>query len=110
MTPSQLRPPTLDTLRTYGMSQEMWYTMLDLQDGKCPVCDVEFTSDKRPVIDHEHVRGYKKMKAEDKVRYVRGLLHNYCNRRLVAKGMTTEKAYNIYVYLSDYDTRRNDDN
>lgn len=35
---------------------------------------------------------------------------NFCNRRLVAKGMTTEKAYNIYIYLSDFDMRLIGDN
>jgi hypothetical protein len=105
MTPSQLTPPTKNTLKKYGLTQETWYTIGDMQDWKCAVCGEPFTQERRPVIDHEHVRGYHKMKFERKSKFVRGLLHNWCNHRLVAKGMTTERAYNIYVYLSDYDMR-----
>lgn len=105
MTPSQLSAPSKATLRKYGLSQEMWHTMLDLQDGCCPVCGQPFTPERRPCIDHLHVRNFKKMKPEQKVRYFRGLLHAYCNLRLIPKGMTTEKAYNIYVYLNDFDVR-----
>lgn len=107
MTPSQLRPPSVATLRKYGLTAEVWYTFLDLQDGKCPVCGEEFTPERRPVIDHEHVRGYRKMSAENRARHVRGLLHNWCNHRLLAKGMNIERAYNIYTYLSDYEMRSN---
>ena len=105
MTPSQLRPPTKSTLKRYGMTQEMWYTILDLQDGCCPVCGLPFTNERRPCIDHYHAKGYKKMTAEKKATFVRGLLHSYCNLRLIPKGMTTEKAYNVYIYLSDFDLR-----
>lgn len=72
------------------------------------MCGQPFTEQRRPVIDHEHRKGFKKMKQEDKARCVRGLLHNWCNHRLVAKGMTTERAYNIYLYLLEYDERCND--
>ena len=105
MTPSQLRPPHPKTLKTYGITAETWYTYLDLQDGRCPVCGDEFTEKRRPVIDHVHRKGFKKMTLEKKALCVRGLLHNWCNHRLVAKGMTTERAYNVYQYLSDYDMR-----
>ena len=102
------------TLRKYGITQEVWYTLLDMQDGRCPVCQREFTNELRPVIDHEHVKGYKKMKSEDRAKYVRGLVCNYDNRRRIptnSKGISaTELAYNVYIYLSDYDIRRNDDN
>lgn len=102
---SKIKCSSPATLKKYGMDAEMWYAMLDLQGGICPVCGQEFTEERRPVIDHEHRRGYKKMRASQKVRYIRGLLHSYCNRRMVAKGMTAEKAYAIYLYLSDYDVR-----
>lgn len=105
MTPSQLTPPTKTTLKRYGLTQEAWYIIGDMQDWRCAVCGEAFTPERRPVIDHEHVRGYHKMKFEKKAKFVRGLLHNWCNHRLVAKGMTTERAYNIYQYLSDYSMR-----
>jgi len=109
MTPSQLRAPTNATLKKYGMTSAMWYTLLDLQDGKCPICQREFTNELRPCIDHEHVRGYKKMKQENKRHFVRGLVCNYDNRRRIptnSKGITaTEIAFNVYQYLTDYDAR-----
>ena len=108
MTPSQLRPPSQTTLKKYGLTIESWCAMGDMQDWKCPVCGEEFTQERRPVIDHEHVRNFKNMTPENKVKYIRGLLHNFCNRRLVAKGMTVERAYGIYLYLSDYQMRLND--
>lgn len=110
MTRSQLTPPSKYTLKKYGLTLEMWYTFLDLQDWSCPACGEPFTPERRPVIDHEHVRGFMAMKPEKKVKYVRGLLHNWCNYMLVAKGMTAERAHNIYTYLSDYAMRSNDDN
>ena len=112
LTPSQIKPPTISTLKKYGLTQEMWYNFLDIQDGKCPICEREFTEELRPVIEHEHVKGYKKMKREHKSRYVRGLTCNYCNSRRLPKGSATltptEIAYNIYVYYSDYSMRLND--
>lgn len=107
MTPSQLKVPSPATLKKYGLTAESWYAMGDLQEWKCPVCGGEFTQERRPVIDHEHLRGYKKMSADKKAKAVRGLLHNWCNHRLVAKGMTVERAYGIYLYLSDYQMRKN---
>jgi len=104
-----LRPPAPATLKKYGLSRELWYTVLDIQDGLCPVCGEPFTEERRPVIDHEHVKGYKKMSAEKRATFVRGLLHSYCNFRMIPKGMTTEKAYNVYTYLSEYDLRKIDD-
>ena len=81
-------------------------------DGRCPICEREFTSELRPVIDHEHVKGFKKMKAEKKVKFIRGLLCNYDNRRRIptnSKGISAlEIAYNVHQYLSDY-SMRNDD-
>jgi hypothetical protein len=112
MTPSQLRPPHPKTLKFYGITAETWYTYLDLQDGRCPICQREFTNELRPVIDHEHVKGFKKMKADKKQRFVRGLPCRYCNHRRLPKGSANltpvEIAYNIYTYLSEY-SMRNDD-
>ena len=109
MTPSQLTPPTKNTLKEYGLSQEMWYTYLDMQDGKCPICGREFTNQLRPVIDHEHKKGFKKMSTANKARCVRGLLCNYDNRRRIptnSKGMSAlEISYNVHQYLSEYALR-----
>ena len=109
MTPSQLTPPRPQTLKKYRLSEEMWIILGDLQDWKCPICERQFTEELRPVIDHEHVKGYRKMKIEKKPKYVRGLTCNYCNLRRLPKGSKNlspvEIAYNIYQYLLEYSLR-----
>lgn len=101
-----LKSPSVQTLRKYGLSEKLWYNILDSQGGICPVCEREFTEKLRPVTDHFHAQNYKKMKPEKKRLHVRGLLCNYCNRRRVAKGMNTKMAYNIYKYLDSHDKRK----
>lgn len=98
-----VKPPTKKTLKFYGLDEKDWMQYYYRQDGCCPVCERHFSQTVKPVIDHVHVRGFKKMKFEKRKVHVRGLLCNFCNRRLVAKGMTLERAYNIYQYLNDYE-------
>ena len=112
MTPSQLRPPSVATLRKYGLTAEVWYTFLDLRDGKCPICQREFTEQMRPVIDHEHgIKNWEKMKAEQKSVYVRGVTCNYCNRFRIPKRSkelpVVEIVTNLLNYLEDYEMRSN---
>lgn len=113
MTPSQLRPPSRATTRNYGITVETWYMFIDLQDGRCPICLREFTEQLRPVIDHEHgIKNWKKMKAEQKSKFVRGLTCNYCNRFRIPKRSkelpVVEIVTNLLSYLEDYEMRRND--
>lgn len=109
MTPSQLTPPRPATLKKYGLTEETWYILGDLQDWKCPICERQFSAELRPVTDHEHVKNYKKLSPEKKAKYVRGLTCNYCNLRRLPKGSKNlspvEIAYNIYQYLLDYSMR-----
>ena len=109
MTQSQLRPPKPQTLRRYGLTEDLWYNLGDAQGWKCPVCLREFSESLRPVIDHEHVKGYKKMTAIKKRSYIRGLPCAYCNLRRLPKGSKDlsplEIAYNIYQYYEDYSLR-----
>ena len=100
----KLRLPTLPTLKKYGLSGKDWSNWVDKQDKKCPVCEREFSEDRRPVVDHAHVPGFKKMKPEDKSKTVRGLLCSYCNQRLVGK-LKTSQAYKVWMYLREYDVR-----
>lgn len=104
-----VKPPLPATLKKYGLDAHTWQTLFDMQDGKCPICQREFSDTVKPVTDHEHVKGFKKMSAEKKRRYTRGILCSYCNLRRVPKGSKTltptEISYNIYRYLADYDAR-----
>lgn len=113
MTPSQLKSPSPATLKKYGLTVESWCAIGDLQEWRCPVCGEAFTEERRPVIDHEHgIKNWKKMKAEQKSSYVRGLTCNYCNRFRIPKRSkelpVVEIVTNLLNYLEDYEMRRFD--
>ena len=60
-------------LKKHGLSLEAYLDLLELQDGKCPICNYSDTSDPYyfPLVDHSHVTGQ-----------VRGLLCINCNQAL----------------------------
>jgi hypothetical protein len=58
------------------------------------------------VIDHEHVRGWKKMPPEQRKLYVRGLTCWYCNSTYLGRGLTVAKAEGVVRYLKAYAARR----
>lgn len=97
--------PRPATLKKYGLSLEDWIELYNLNNGKCPICERPLL---QPVIDHLHVRNFKKMKAEKRRRYVRGLPCNYCNRRRLARGMNLQIARNIVKYLEKFEERLNE--
>jgi hypothetical protein len=97
--------PTKSTLSRYGLSLEAWEKLRDEQKNACYVCQKEPTKG-RLCIDHEHVKGWKKMPPEQRVLYVRGLLCWVCNHYYLGRGITIEKAKRVVTYLEDYKTRR----
>jgi hypothetical protein len=114
MTLSQLRPPSPQTLKRYGLTVEVWYNLLDFVDGRCPICQRQFTNDFRPVIDHEHgIKNWKKIKPEQKSSFVRGVTCNYCNRFRIPKRSkelpVVEIVTNLLNYLEDYSLRHNEE-
>ena len=98
--------PTDETLEKYGLSRLDFKMLLESQNGVCPVCEKVPTTG-RWYIDHEHVKGWKKLPAEKRKLYVRGVLCYFCNRFYLAKAMTAVKANNIIKYLGDYAIRKN---
>jgi hypothetical protein len=65
----------------YGLTLEAYTALLESQGGKCAICnDPDPTH--RLCVDHIHVKGFKKMVPEDKVKYVRGILCFMCNTAL----------------------------
>ena len=103
--------PSDATLRKYGMTAGDYEQRLYAQFFKCPICE---RSPIRAadglmhlVVDHFHARGFKKMPAEQKKRYVRGLVCITCNRYLVNRNVTIEKAEKTIEYLSDFQRRFN---
>ena len=78
--------------------------MLDRQGGVCAVCR-RLPKSGKLVTDHEHVRGWRQMPPEQRRRYVRGILCNFCNYRRVGRGMSLEAARGVVAYLEAYALR-----
>lgn len=99
-----VQTPSLATLRKYGLSESEWKKILDAQQGVCFVCRKE-PSKGRLCIDHEHVKGWKKMPPEQRKLYVRGLLCWVCNHYYLGRGISIEKSRNVTTYLEQYAAR-----
>lgn len=107
--------PAPSTLKRYGLTLEDWMTLYERQEHRCPICGRLFDETVKPCIDHLHVPRWKKLKPEERKKYVRGLLCIYDNQRILPKGMTLQKAMNLVVYLQEFQchfdtvSRRGDD-
>lgn len=101
-----MKTPSRPTLRKYGLSVDEWQAIVDRQGGRCPICHRD---DAPMVIDHEHVRGWKKMPPEERKLYVRGVICSWCNRWIVGRGTTVTNLLHGHFYLSDYETRKQND-
>ena len=99
------RMPTKPTLKKYGITEEDWRAILDRQGGGCGVCGLVPESGTLH-IEHEHVRGWKKMPPENRKRFVRGLCCFTCNTRWVGRGATPQKLRAAAQYLEEYDRRK----
>lgn len=99
-----VRYPSPATLKKYGLALADWVALLLDQGGVCPICG-NIPSSGRFVTDHEHVKGFKKMKPEQKRKYIRGICCQHCNRYYLARGISVEKAQNLVKYLQDYQSR-----
>lgn len=98
----QVKLPTPATLRKYGLTESDYVSLWDEQGGCCPLCGRAFSDEVRPVIDHLHVRLWKRMPSDKRKKFVRGLLCIYDNRRMLPKGMTLEKAERVVAYLKRF--------
>lgn len=103
--PLVLNAPTKTTLKRYGLTLEAWQTMVDGQGHVCAVCK-QFPTKKRLCIDHEHVKGWKKMPPSERVKYVRGALCYRCNTTFVGRGITVERSRSVTAFLEAYELRR----
>ena len=89
------------TIKSYGMTREEWLTILKGQGWRCPICG-RVPKSGRFVIDHEHVKGWKKMKREQRRLYVRGIVCFLCNGKCLSKWTTVERARAVVKYFSAY--------
>lgn len=96
-----IKVPSKTTLDRYGLSETEWQAICDRQEGRCFICEKEPTTG-RLCIDHEHVKGWKKMPPEMRKLFVRGLLCWVCNHYYVGRGISIQKARNVVSYLSRY--------
>lgn len=99
-----IKEPTPVTLRKYGLSLNDWKEILARQGYRCPIC--KRFLEKRTNIDHMHVTGWRRMSAERRKLYVRGITCWYDNKVFLAKGITLPKIKNLEDYLSDFEKRR----
>lgn len=115
-------PPTKATLSKYGLTAEDWTVMCVVQQLTCPVCQQPF-GDRKLVIDHEHVKGWRARKGKlksgrrrankdtrvmtpaERRPHVRGILHAWCNR-YVRAWLTLSRALSIVAYLKAHEERR----
>ena len=95
--------PAARTLAKYGLNRAQWLELLAAQDWQCPICERRVTTWN---TDHEHVRGWKNMEADERRRYVRGVLCIRCNWKVVTGQLSAKTAGNIYRYLLAYEARR----
>lgn len=100
-----LLEPSQSTLKKYGLSLDEWRAMADAQEHRCWVCRQEPTKG-RLCVDHEHVKGWKKMPPEQRKLYVRGLLCFRCNTTFVGRGVTVERSRRVTLYLEAFEARR----
>jgi Recombination endonuclease VII len=102
--PAGIVVPAPATLRKYGLDVDSWSAFGEAQGWRCPCGRVPGTG--KFNIDHEHVRGWKAMKPEDRRRYVRGLVCWTCNMFTLAKGATAERLRRLADYLDAYAGRK----
>jgi hypothetical protein len=75
--------------RTYGITEDQYNALLKKQNNGCAVCLRDqscFTT--RLAVDHNHV-----------TKEIRGLLCNYCNRRMVGRHRDAELLRRIADYV-----------
>lgn len=97
--------PLPATMARYGLENRDYMLMLYEQGWACGVCKKQPASG-RLFIDHEHVKGWKKMAAVDRRKYVRGLACYVCNRFILNHRVTPELLQGASKYLTRYEKRR----
>ena len=70
--------------RVYGITRGQYD---EIDKGFCPICEREWSTTVRPVVDHDHSTGD-----------VRGILCFYCNHRVVGR----HRDGNVLKRASDY--------
>lgn len=111
------KPPSLPTLKKYGLTPELWLDFVKANGYVCPICgrappEIMF------VIDHEHVKGWKDKKLkkvlfntpEKRRAKVRNVVCANCNLKFLPVGMTSQIARKLVEYLETYEKRKQGSN
>lgn len=109
--PDDIAVPSKATLDKYGLSEQQWLKILKDQGWVCPICKKKpnpnpKTGKVRFVTDHFHIRGFKKMSADKKRLYVRGITDWFCNHSYLGRGITLFIARNVVAYLEAFEARK----
>ncbi len=76
-------------LKTYSLSMEEYDQIMSEQKGVCGCCGDPFKPGQTPHIDHEHGK------------HIRGIVHPFCNTRLIGRLRSWERAQKLADYLRD---------
>ena len=76
-------------LKTYNLTLAQYDRILEFQGGVCGCCGEPFREGETPHIDHEHGA------------HVRGLVHSYCNTRLIGRLKSWQRAQRLADYLRE---------
>ena len=79
------------TLKKYNLTKEDYNKIIDLQNGKCKICKIDFNVNQKPQIDHCHTTNK-----------FRGLLCKKCNVGLGMFNDNIELFKNCIEYLHHY--------
>lgn len=96
--------PLKSTLDKYGLSESDWVELFKQQGEVCLICKKESKTG-RYVVDHAHIKGYKKLPPEQRKKYVRGILCWWDNKQIVGRGVTIEKLQNAITYLENFNNK-----
>ncbi len=97
--------PADSTLKKYGLTFGEWMDFYNQQHGACAICHSPFKLGHRVNVDHVHVKGWNRMAPELRKQYVRGLLCYQCNKFAAMRGMTSTKAWNLWMYMRAFEVR-----
>jgi hypothetical protein len=100
-----IKRPLDKTLAQYGLLPVDFEFMLKEQGWACGCCGKTPASG-RLFVDHEHVRGWKRMPPEERRKYVRGLACYTCNRFVLNHRINIKLLAGAIAYLTQYEQRR----
>lgn len=76
--------------KTYGITKEEYYNLIEAQGGLCPICNITLDGDSQIDVDHCH-----------KTNKVRGILHTLCNKALGCLDDNPQRFRNAIAYLEN---------